>query len=98
MKTGNNRKYLLIFSGVLLAYQYLGLVIDGNIPYTQIKISSQANISIALTILIFFFGSQYSFYWFKQKKEERSLFEFASSIPIGLIAIGHICYIYLKKF
>jgi hypothetical protein len=37
MKTGNNRKYLLIFSGVLLAYQYLGLVIDGNIPYTQIK-------------------------------------------------------------
>ena len=98
MKTGNNRKYLLIFSGVLLAYQYLGLVIDGNIPYTQIKISSQANISIALTILIFFFGSQYSFYWFKQKKEERSLFEFASSIPIGLIAIVPICYNYLKKF
>ncbi|MGB9440949.1 MAG: ankyrin repeat domain-containing protein, partial [Desulfobacterales bacterium] len=98
MKTGNNRKYLLIFSGVLLAYQYLGLVIDGNIPYTQIKISSQANISIALTILIFFFGSQYSFYWFKQKKEERSLFEFASSIPIGLIAIVPICYSYLKKF
>jgi len=49
MKPDESRKYILIFSGLLLGFQYLGLVIDGNIPYTQIKISSQANISIAFT-------------------------------------------------
>lgn len=98
MKTDNNRKYLLIFSGLLLGFQYLGLVIDGNIPYTQIKISSQANIQIVLTILIIFFGAQFSFYWFKQKKGDRSLFEFVSSLPIALIAIIPVCYGYLNKF
>jgi len=87
MKSDNNRKYLLIFSAILLGYQYFDVVIDDTIPYTQIKISSQANILIILTLLIIFFGSQFTFYWLKQKKEDRSHFEFATSIPVGLIAI-----------
>jgi len=98
MKTDNNRKYLLIFSGILLGFQYLGLVIDSNIPFTQIKISSQANIPIILTILIFFFGGQFVFYWLNQKKEERSFFEFITAIPIAVIAIAPVIYSYLNKF
>lgn len=98
MKTENNRKYLIIFSGILLGFQYLGLVIDGNIPFTQIKIASQANIPIVLTILIIFFGGQFIFYWLKQKKEDRNFFEFITSIPIALIAIVPVCYGYLKNF
>jgi membrane-associated HD superfamily phosphohydrolase len=98
MKSDNNRKYLLIFSGILLGFQYLGLVVDGNIPFTQIKISSQANIPIILTILIFFFGGQFTFYWLKQEKEERSFFEFITAIPVALVAIVPVIYSYLKKF
>lgn len=98
MKTDNNRKYLLIFSAILLGFQYFGLVIDGNIPFTQVKISSQTNIPIVLTILIFFFGGQFVFYWLSQKKEERSLFEFLTAIPIAVIAIGPVIYSYLQKF
>ena len=98
MKSDNNRKYLLIFSAILLGYQYFDVVIDDTIPYTQIKISSQANILIILTLLIIFFGSQFTFYWLKQKKEDRSHFEFATSIPVGLIAIVPVCYGYLKNF
>ncbi|MDL1976018.1 MAG: hypothetical protein LWX55_14840 [Deltaproteobacteria bacterium] len=92
MKSDNNRKYLLIFSGILLGFQYLGLVVDGNIPFTQIKISSQANIPIILTILIFFFGGQFTFYWLKQEKEERSFFEFITAIPVALVAIIPVIY------
>jgi hypothetical protein len=98
MNNDNNKKYLLIFSGILLGYQYLGLVIDGNIPYTQIKFSQQANIPIVLVILIIFFGTQFVFYWFQKKEEDRSLFELLSSIPIALIAVIPVCYGYLKKF
>jgi hypothetical protein len=98
MNTENNKKYLLIFSGILLAYQYLGLVIDGNIPFTEIKIASQKNIPIILTILIIFFGTQFIFYWYKQKKKERSFFEFLTSIPVALIAILPVVYGYFLKF
>lgn len=98
MKTDNNRKYLLIFSGMLLCFQYFGLVIDSNIPYTQIKISSQADIPIVLTLLIIFFVGQFTFYWLKLKKEERSFFEFITAIPIALVAIIPVIYGYLQKF
>lgn len=98
MKTDNNRKYLLIFSGLLLGFQYLGVVIDTNIPYTQIKISSQANISIILTILIVFFGGQFTFYWLNLKKAEKSVFEFITAIPIAVIAIAPVIYNYLSKY
>ena len=98
MKSDNNRKYLLIFSAILIGYQYFGLIIDGTIPYTQIKISPQANIPIVLTLLIIFFGSQFVFYLFKKKKEERSFFELITSIPIALIATVPVFYDYLKKF
>ena len=98
MKTDYNRKYLLIFSGILLGFLYFGLVIDSNIPFTQIKISSQANIPIVLTILIIFFGGQFIFYWLNQKKEERSLFEFITAITVAFIAIGPVIYSYLIKF
>lgn len=98
MKTDNNRKYLLIFSGLLLGFQYLGVIIDTNIPYTQVKISSQANIPIILTILIIFFGGQFTFYWFNQKKEERSLFELITAIPVALVAIVPVGYSYLTKY
>lgn len=98
MKTEYNRKYLLIFSGLLLGYQYLGFVIEGNIPYTGIQISSQANVPIVLTLLVAFFGTQLVFYWFKQKKEERSAFEIWSSISIALIAIAPVCYGYLQEY
>jgi len=97
MKTDNNRKYLLIFSGVLFCYQYLGLVIDKNIPFTQLKITSQQNILIILTVLIVFFGIQYIYSWLNQKKEDRNYFEFASSIPISLIVIAPVCYDNFKK-
>lgn len=97
MKSDNSRKYLLIFSAILLGYQYLGLVMDVTIPYTQIKISSQANVSIILTLIVIFFGSHYIYYWFKEKKEDRSFFEFLTSIPLALIAVVPIFYSYLKK-
>ncbi len=98
MKTDNNRKYLLIFSGLLLGFQYLGFAMDDNIPYTQIKISSQANVPIILTILVIFFGVQFTFYWLNLKKEERSFFEFITAIPIALIAISPVIYSYLIKY
>lgn len=98
MKTENNRKYLLIFSGILLGFQYLGLIIDDTIPFTQVKISSQEKIPIVLTILILFFSVQYIFYWFKLKKEERGLFEFTTAIPIAIISIAPVIYKYLEKY
>jgi hypothetical protein len=98
MKSDNNRKYLLIFSAILLGYQYLGLVIDVTIPYTQIKISSQASVPISLTLIIIFFGSHYIYYWFNEKKEDKSVFELITSIPIALIAVVPIFYSYLKIF
>jgi phage shock protein PspC (stress-responsive transcriptional regulator) len=98
MKTENSRKYSLIFSGILLGFQYLGVVIDANIPFTQIKISSQANIPIVLTVLIVFFGGQFSFYWLKQRREDRNFFDFITCIPVALFAIAPVCYGFLNKF
>ena len=98
MKTDNNRKYLLIFSGILLGYQYLGLDIDGNIPFTQIRIPSQENIPFVFTILILFFGGQFVFYWLRQKREDRDLFEFITATTIALIAIAPVCYDYFKNY
>ena len=97
MKANDSRKYLLLFSGILLGFQYVGIVIDSNIPFTQIKVSSQANIPLVLTILIFFFGAQFIFYWLNQKKEERIFFEFATAITIASIAVAPVIYSYLKK-
>ena len=98
MKANNSRKYLLVFSGILLGFQYVGIDIDSNIPFTQIKVSSQANIPLVLTILIFFFGAQFIFYWLRQKKEERIFFEFTTAITIAIIAVSPVIYGYLKKF
>ncbi len=98
MKTEYSRKYLLIFSALLIGYQYFGFVIEGNVPYTEITISSQANIPIVLSLLVVFFGIQFAYYWFTQKKEGRSYFELWSSIPIALIAITPVSYGYLSEY
>lgn len=98
MKTDNNRKYLLIFSVILLGFQHFGVVIDSKIPFAKVKISAQENIPIILTILIFFFSIQFVFYWLRQKKEERILFEFITAIPIAIFAIFPVVYSYLNKF
>lgn len=97
MKSDSSRKYLLIFSAILIGYQYFGLVMDGTIPYTQIKIPSQANVLVILTLLIIFFGSHYIYNWLKEKKEDRSVFELITSIPFALIAVVPVFYSYIKK-
>lgn len=98
IKAENNRKYLLIFSGLLLGFQYFGVVIDSNIPFTQVQISSQADIPIVLTILIIFFGGQFIYYWMNQEKEERHFFELITAIPIALLAIIPVIYVYLQRY
>lgn len=98
MENSNDRKYLLIFSALLIGYQYFGVLIDGTIPYTQIKISSQANISIILILLILFFGIEFVVKWVRQEKKERRIFDLSSSVLIATVAISSVCYVYLKKY
>jgi ankyrin repeat protein len=97
MKPDTSRNYLLIFSAILIGYQYFGLVTDGAIPYTQIKIPSQTNVLVILTVLIIFFGSQYIYGWLEEKKEDRSVFWLITSLPLAIIAVAPVFYGFLKK-
>ena len=97
MKPDTSRNYLLIFSAILIGYQYFGLVTDGTIPYTQIKIPSQTNVLVILTVLIIFFGSQYIYGWLEEKKEDRSVFWLITSLPLAIIAVAPVFYGFLKK-
>jgi hypothetical protein len=97
MKPDTNRTYLLIFSAILLTYQYLGLINDGNIPFTQIRISSPENVPVVLTLLIFFFGVQFTYYWLKLRSDQRSLFDFITAIPLAIVAVTPVFYSYLLK-
>jgi len=97
MKPDTSRNYLLIFSAILICYQYFGLVTDGTIPYTQIKIPSQTNVLVILTLLILFFASQYIYGWWKEKKENKSIFWLITSLPLALIAVAPVFYGFLKK-
>jgi len=49
-------------------------------------------------LLVVFFGVQFAYYWFNQKKGDRSYFELWSSIPIALIAITPVFYGYLNEY
>ena len=98
MEPSTDRKYVLIFSALLIGYQYFGILIDGTIPYTQIKFSSQADVKIILILLIIFFGIQFVHKWFKQDKKERSIFDFSSSVLIASVAIAPVCSIFLGKY
>ncbi len=94
----NNRKYLLIFSSILIGYKYFGLVIDGNIPYTQIKFSSQSSIQLALTLFVLFFGAQYIYSVIRQDRQERRMFDIILVSVVGLAAILPVGYEYLANF
>lgn len=48
--------------------------------------------------MISFFAIQFTFYYFKQKREDRVFFEIVTAIPIALIATLPVIYEYLKKF
>lgn len=96
MKADNNRKYLLIFSAILIGFQYFGLDLDGGIPFTQVRISSYASIPFIFTVLILFFGGQFVYYWLKQRND-RSLFEFITAIAIAIFATSPVLYDYLKN-
>lgn len=98
MSADDTRKYLLIFSGMSICYQCFGLVNDGTIPYTQVKVPSPANVFTILTFLITFLCVQYLYYWFIQKKEERLLFDLFTAVSIALVAITPVIYTYLKQF
>lgn len=97
MKADSNRNYLLVFSATLIGFQYSGLDLGGGIPFTQIRISSQENIPFILTVLILFFGGQFVFYWLKQKRDNRSLFEFITATVIAFVAIVPVFYDFLKN-
>ncbi|MBX3617443.1 ankyrin repeat domain-containing protein [Nitrosomonas sp.] len=97
MKADNNRKYLLIFSAILIGFQYFGLELDGNIPFTQVRVSSHASIPFIFIVLILFFGVQFVYYWLTQKSD-RSLFEFITAIVIAFFAISPVLYDYFKNY
>lgn len=62
----NYRKHLLIFSGLLLAYKYFGLVIE-KIPFTDVLVESEQSAILILTALTVYFGIHYSLSWLGQK-------------------------------
>lgn len=93
----NYRKYLLIFSGLLLAYKYLGLAIE-KIPFTDVLVESEQSAVLILTALTVYFGTHYSSSWFGSKNRADSNFEFYSTILIALIALASVLYDYLTTF
>lgn len=97
MKSETSRKYLLVFSAIVIGYLFFGVDLDGAIPYTKIKFNSSEHVPLVLTALIIFFSSHYLYYWFKKKKEERNLFELITSIPIAFVAVSTVFYSYLLK-
>lgn len=98
MKSDSSRKYSLIFSGLLIGFKCFGLVIEGKIPYTEIAISSKENIPIILSLLTVFFFSHFVYYWLKEKKEDRSVFELIITVVLFIIAIFPVCYAYLRHY
>ncbi len=98
MKSDANRKYSLIFSGLLIGFKYLGLMIEGKIPYTEITISPETNVSTILILLSIFFFSHFIYYWFAETKKERNFFEFTITVVIFLIAIVPELYKYLYNY
>lgn len=93
----NHKSYLLIISGILLAYKYFGVVIE-KIPFTDIHVESEQNAVLILAALVVFFGSHYSWSWLRGKNLDDSAFEFYSTILIALFALGSVVYGYLVAF
>lgn len=91
------RKYLLIFSGLLLAYRYLGLAIE-KIPFTDVLVESEQSAILILAALTVYFGTHYSWSWFGRKDRADSGFEFYSTMLIALVALGSVLYEYLTSF
>lgn len=93
----NYRKYLLIFSGLLLAYKYFGLVIK-KVPFTDVLVESEQSAILILALLTVYFGTHYSWSWLRGKNRADSKFEFCSAILIALIALSSVLYDYLVTF
>jgi hypothetical protein len=99
MKSLNiNRAWTLIFSAILIGYRDFGLIIEGNIPYTQLKFSPTANIQLILLILVLFFGVQYFYNKISSNKKNKNYVDSFFIAIIVLIAIVPTIYEYLVNF
>lgn len=88
MDKSENRKFVLIFSSLLVGQQYFNLVLGDTIPYTDIKVSPGNSGPTILAILVAYFTFQYLLEWKGQPKETRRRMDLVPSIPLAILALA----------
>ena len=96
MKYENNRKYLLIFSALIIGINIFEIPIPDKIPFSEIALESDYSIPIlSIVTLYFYFYTAYS--WTRLKKEEKSYLDLLLTITIGTIALSFYSIEYLSS-
>ena len=87
MNYETNRKWLLIFSALLIAYVWLDISFDLTVPYINIRLNKEQNIKIILISLIVFFSILTLHSWFLKHRQNRSIFDISVCFFLVLLSI-----------
>ncbi|MFW2600358.1 ankyrin repeat domain-containing protein [Aliarcobacter butzleri] len=96
MSYESNKKYLLIFSALIIGINIFKIPIPDKIPFSDMTLPSDYSIPIlSIITLYFYFYTVYS--WIRLNKEEKSYLDLLLTITIGTIALSFYSIEYLSS-